>query len=89
MATRTYDLIAILVQKKPHARRHHLLARPLDREGGKAELVDAPDSKFVGGRIDPFRSVLTSVVLYCENRPHVPIRPIQYRPVVPSSRPIW
>jgi hypothetical protein len=33
-----------------------------------AELVDAPDSKFVGGRSDPFRSVLTSVDLYCENR---------------------
>jgi hypothetical protein len=48
-----------------------------------AELVDAPDSKFVDGRFDPFRSVLTSVDLYCENRPHVPFRPVQYRPVVP------
>ena len=27
--------------------------------------------------------------MYCENRWHVPIRPVQYRPVVPSSRPIW
>ncbi len=58
--------------------------------GGRvAEWFKAAVLKFVGGRFGPFRSVLTSVDLYCENRPRVPIRPVQYRPVVPSSRPFW
>ena len=44
--------------------------------------LKAPHPKFVDGRPDPFCSVLTSVDLYCENRPHVPIRPVLCRPVL-------
>jgi len=47
-----------------------------------AELVDAPDSKFVGGRSDPFRSVPTSVDLYWQMRPDVSFSPVRSQPVV-------
>jgi hypothetical protein len=63
-----------------------------DHDHGKcyrAELVDAPDSKFGCGRSDPFRSVPTSIDLYCENRPDVPSRPVRCWPVVTRSRPFW
>jgi hypothetical protein len=48
-----------------------------------AELVDAPDSKFVDGRSDLFRSVLTSFDLYCENRPRAARDPISLRSLSP------
>jgi hypothetical protein len=40
--------------------------RPLCSHGECVERLKAPHSKFVGGRFDPFRSVMTSVDLYCE-----------------------
>src|SRR5262249_39861001 len=56
-----------------------LAPRRYDRAGQApvAELVDAPDSKFVEGCPDPFRPFPTSVDLLCENRPHVPFRPVR------------
>src|SRR5262249_56361242 len=79
------------------------LAAPLEGRGQRSPVtfrgparhlqvqawLKAPNSKFVDGRSDPFCSVLTSVDLYCENRPHVSVRPFQYRPVVAGSRPFW
>ena len=45
----------------------------------RAASASETHSKFVGSRFDPFRSIPTNVDLYCENRPRVPIRPVQYR----------
>jgi hypothetical protein len=47
-----------------------------------AEWLKAPHSKCVDGRPDPFCSIPISVDWYWENRPHLPIRPVQYRVVV-------
>jgi hypothetical protein len=54
-----------------------------------AGLVDVPDSKFVDGRPDLFRSVPPSIDWDCENRPNVPFRAVQCRRVVTGSRPFW
>src|SRR5262249_61755888 len=55
--------------------------------GEVAEWLKAPHSKFGDTRPDPFRSIPTSVELYCENRRHVPLRPVQYRPGRTRVRP--
>jgi hypothetical protein len=54
-----------------------------------AELVDAPDSKFVYARIVTFRSSPISVDLYCIIGGSGSFRPVAYRPMVASSGPIW